>query len=421
MRLSTKTLLAATALTGLTTLPALAQDAVPADDAVVVVVDQLQLGDVFADMTVVVEENAAGATAAATAIGNTSSAPIESGDVDYDAQQQNNGLIQASTTIVGGPVFNGPVSTVTTAYGNTATSSTQNGTAFHRAEQTSSGLVSAYSDIFLDGADDVSATTTAAANVSTYSTSNGANRGFQEQLTTGDVQSVTTADICCNNSSVQIGSTATGNTLTSTGATTTSYNGAVQQTGDINIYAESDIRVESGTSVAGSATASGNSATVHNEWGYATLGREGSELSQQNSASTAAVTTVSLDTFSGTSGATSYGVGNSALISNVGSDTGLFANQMNDGDIYSYASFDGGYSNGSAGYASSTAIGNAATATLCYTCGSGVLTGQTQQINSAGVTAYGRTTTTAGGFVSGAASAIGNSATYQSFGTDGGG
>ena len=95
----------------------------------------------------------------------------------------------------------------------------------------------------------------------------------------------------------------------------------------------------------------------------------------------------------------------------------MYANQENFGDVTSYASFDGSTSDGSQGYASSTAIGNAATATMCYGCGDGILSGSTSQSNSANITAYG-SMSTSGGYVHGAASAIGNSATYQSFGLD---
>lgn len=418
MRRMMKTLLATSCLGGAVILPASAQFIDPPDeDATVVVIDQFAFGDVFADMTINVAPDSTGAAAAATATGNTSTADIAGGDVDYDAVQTQNGTVTAYTALIGGPVSGGSADTVTTAYGNAASSSTHDGTTFHTATQNSNADVSAQSDIYLDGADAVTASTTAAANVSSYSNANGAISGFQTQTGSANVSSVTNADLCCNNTSVALASTASGNTVTSTGTTTTSYNDAVQ-TMDFgtSVRAETNAIVASGTSVGASATAAANSVTVHNEWGFASLGRESSVLYQGNGAETTAIATVDLGTWSGTSGATAYGVGNSALISNVGSDTYLYANQENLADIASYASFTGTTSDGSTGFVSSTAIGNAATATLCYTCGAdSTLGGQTSQLNSANVSAYGSIITNGNGSVQGAATAIGNSATYQSF------
>ena len=421
MRDMTKTLLATTLLSAICAAPAFAQEGTtPSDDAAVVVIDQVSLGDVFADMFVVLDDVTPGASAVATATGNTSTAATETGDVDYNATQSQQGDVSATTTLLGGPVYGGTASTYTTSYGNAASSSTTNGTDFHYVTQESYGDVSASSDIYLDGADDVTATTTAAANVSSYETEYGTNRGFQEQRAYGDVTATTVADMCCNNDTVTIASVASGNTVSSYGWTTTSYNGAVQVTDtDSTISSDTDIRMQTGTSVNGSATASGNSITVENEWGYATLGRDGSEVFQGNGAEIEAVSTVSIDDWSGTSGSTAYGVGNSALISNIGSDTAMYANQENYGDVSSYASFDGASYDGSFGYVSSTAIGNAATATMCYSCSNdGVLSGRTNQTNSANVSAYGVARSNGGGFVQGAATAVGNSATYQSFGTN---
>ena len=421
MRDMTRLLLVTTFLSGLVAAPALAQEyPQPADDAAVVAVEQESSSDVVAEMQIFLPEPVTGASAIATAMGNTSAAHVATGDVDYDATQSQTGKVSAYTAIVGGPVYGGPAETYTTAYGNSASSSTTYGTTFHRLNQVSDADVSASSDIYLDGADDVTATTTAAANVSSLSSSNGENRGFQEQRGNADVSASTYADLCCNNGSVSLASVASGNTVSSYGSTSTSYNGAVQVMDfDTKVSASTEAKLQSGTSVNTSATAAANSFTVNNEWGFATLGRDGSELFQANGADVDATATVELGTWTGTSGSIAYGVGNSALISNIGSDTSLFANQENFGDITSYASLNGSSSDGSDGYVSSTAMGNALTATLCYTCSEdGVLTGRATQLNSADISAYGVATVNSAGYVQGAATAVGNSATYQSFGTN---
>lgn len=420
MRKMTIRLLASSAMFGAAALPALAQDVFPppAEGADVVVIDQVVLGDVFANMNVVVAGNAEGASAAATATGNTTTATSNDNDLDFDATQQQDGMVTASTSLTGGTVYGGTASTTTTAYGNAATSSTTNGTVFSTVVQTSNADVAADSYIGLDGADAVSANTTATANVVSYSSSNGTNRGFTTQTGNADVSAVTIADIMSNEDYVALGSTATGNSVASYGSTTTNFNGAVQVMDfDTQVTAATSATVQTGNNVAVSATAAGNNASVENEFGFATLGRDGSELFQGNGADIDADASLTLVNWSGTSGATAYGVGNSGLISNVGSDTGMYANQENFGDVNAAAYFDGSNSDGSYGYSSATAIGNAATATLCYTCGAdSVLYGRTSQTNYSNTTASATSVLGSGGYVSGAATAVGNSATYQSFG-----
>lgn len=422
MRLNKTTLLATLCVSGMMALPALAQDDYPSpsDDAMVVVVDQVLLGDVFANMDVTVEAGATGAEVTATATGNISSADALTGDVDYDVTQLQQALVRASAILTGGSMADGDVHLFATAYGNSAASSTTYGTAFHTLDQVSDADVSAYGEIVLDGVNALQAITTAAANLSTYTVTEGTIRGFQVQTGNADVSAYTFADICCDNSSVLINTIANGNSLTSTGHTVTNFNGAVQTMAlGTNVYSETELYVQSGTTVIGSSTAAGNSATVLNEWGFATLGRDGSELFQGNGADVDAISVVTLDHWSGTSGSVAYGVGNSALISNIGSDTGLYANQENFGDIFSYASFEGGTTDGSLGYASSTAFGNAVTATLCYTCSTdGVLSGKVNQTNSGTITSYGSVLSSGNGYVQGSAIAIGNTATFQTIGTE---
>ena len=423
MRKLTIRLLASSALLSAATLPALAQDVFPppADDADVVIIDQVVLGDVFANMDVVIVDNAEGASAAATATGNTTTATAHGNDLDFDVVQQQDGAVTATTSLSGGTVYGGTASTTTTAYGNAASSSTDNGTVFSTVTQTSNADVNASSQIDLDGADAVSANTTATANVVSYSSENGTNRGFTTQTGNASVSATTDADICCNNDSVALGSTATGNSVSSYGATTTNFNGAVQtMAAGTQVSAQTTARMDNGNNVAVSATSAGNNTSVENEFGFATLGRDGSDLYQENRASVDADSSVSLTSWSGTSGATSYGVGNSGLISNLGSDTGMYALQNNFGDVSSTAYFDGEYSDGSHGYASATSIGNAATATLCYTCGGdSILYGRTNQTNSGNTIASSHVAHGSGGYVSGAATAVGNSATYQSFNSGG--
>lgn len=423
MRRTLSRLLAGTMLSACAALPALAQDsspyATPSDDADVVVINQVTLGNVFANMNVVVDDYASDAEVIATATGNTSTASTLDNDIDYDATQTQSGSVSASTSLTGGTVYGDGASTVTTAYGNAASSHSENGRTFHRATQESNADVTAYSEIDLLVVDDVDATTTAAGNVSNHTNLYGDNRGFQQQTGNANVYATTTATFDSIDDSGRFGSVATGNNHSATGSTSTSYTGVVQRMADsTEVAAFTEAYAGYGEDVAVGATASGNSTEVNNEWGFATLGRDGSAVSQYNGAEIAADTSLTLTNWTGFSGATSYGVGNSALVSNIGSDTQMFVNQNNQGYVQTTASFDGGASDGSIGYASATSIGNAATATLCRTCGDNpVLSGRTNQVNGNDVSAYGYVNSGFNGSAYGAATAVGNSATYQSIST----
>ena len=76
MRRMTLRLLSSTAFIAGFAAPAFAQETFPSPspDADVVIIDQVQLGDVFANMDVVVSGTATGASAAATATGNITTA-----------------------------------------------------------------------------------------------------------------------------------------------------------------------------------------------------------------------------------------------------------------------------------------------------------------------------------------------------------
>ncbi|MAP94436.1 MAG: hypothetical protein CMK07_05740 [Ponticaulis sp.] len=404
-------------------LPALAQEDFPdpSPDAVVVVINQVQLGDVFANMDVVVDGTTSGASAVATATGNGGSASALDNDLDFDATQRQDGSVTAQTSITGESVYTNPAATVTTAYGNYTTAETTNGTVFSTVNQTSNAAVSASSVTDLNEAGDAVATTTASANVTSYGTAPGTNRGFQTQSATADVTASSQLDANYIANSAMIGSTATGNSISSYGSTTTNFNGALQtieNTATIRSYTVAN--VDAGNDVNVSATAAANNMTVDNAWGFATLGRDGSEVYQRSNADVEAESNLVLTEFTGLSGATAYGVGNSALISNIGSDTGMYTIQQNNGDVDSAAYFEGTSGSGGAGYASATSIGNAATATLCYTCSSdGVLSGSTAQLNNSNTTATAYARGGYGTYVSGAATAVGNSSTYKSTNTSG--
>ncbi len=420
LKISTQLMAGAAAvalLIGPLTAPAMADDEGGGKQPLsTMVIDQVQLGNVWSGMNVDVPEDTWELVSTSTAVGNAAAGLVMSGDIDVDINQNLQGNVEAVNTVTGGYADNAIITT--TAYGNSATGGTWAGTNYYRAHQVSDGDVSAATQIALQGSNQITSATTAIANVSVPTDEYGTNRAFQTQDSNGSVSASTTAVVCCAGTSATFVTTAGANAVTSTGLTSTNFNGAVQTTAaGQTVKGATDVYMRDGTEVLAVTSTFGNSATVDNQWGYATLGREGSELYQSNQSDIDSQTYVTLEHWSGTASATAYGIGNSALISNVGSDTALFANQDNSGDVYTQASFVGNSSDGGTGIINATSIGNAVTATLCNVCGSdAVLLGGTYQVNSGQVIARGSAYAASSGGIYGSATAVGNSATYQSTG-----
>jgi len=409
-------LLGAAAVAALLAAPAMAWEEGDDNPVSAVVIDQVQLGDVWSGMDVKAPGITHDIVSTSTAVGNAAAGLVMSGDIDLDVNQQLDGNVDAENSIEG--YRTGTAIATTTAYGNSSTGGTWMGTNFYRAEQVSNGDVSANTAVNLQGANQIATSTTAMANVSVPSDEYGTNRAFQIQESNGSVHAATDIDMCCTGTSGTFATTAGGNAVSSTGSTSTNFNGAVQTTaaGEY-IQAVTDVYMGDGHNVLAATTSFGNSATVHNEWGFATLGRDGSELFQANESAIVSETYVTLDHWSGYASASAYGVGNSGLISNVGSDTGLYANQENTGNVYSAASLTGNSMVGGTGQVNATSIGNAVTANLCNTCsGDAVLQGGISQINSGSMYARGTAHTPYAGAIYGSATAVGNSATFQSNG-----
>lgn len=398
------------ATAALSTAPALAQDT----SYSVVEIDQVQLDETISELVVEIPDRVRAASATTTATGNTAAGLVTQGDIDVDILQTQDGVVSATGKILGGSAREAVATT--TAYGNAATGGTWDGDTYYRADQVANGNVEAATVVDMDRARLVVGATTAIANVSSPVNENGNNAAFQTQESNGSVTAFSEAGLDRVKKAASFATVAGGNAVSSTGSTSTNINGAVQTTAaGETISARNFVDIVEAKDVIATTTGFGNSAAVHNEWGYATLGREGSELFQGNDASVGSETYVTLDSWSGVATSSSYGVGNAATISNVGSDTGLFAIQNNYGDVTSIASLNGGAGNGT-GVLTSTAIGNAATATLCNICGDAALQGRSQQYNQGSVVAQGSVTMGASGIIVGSATAVGNSATYQSTG-----
>ncbi|MEM9740829.1 MAG: holdfast anchor protein HfaD [Pseudomonadota bacterium] len=381
-----------------------------------IIIDQIQTGDLWSSMDVHIETKATDAAASATTVGNTAAGLITTGDLDFDANQAMHGSVEAAASVDGANV-SGTAFTAATAYGNASTAGTWMGNSQNQSHQTMTGDVSATSVIDLNSSANVSASTTGIANVATTSGEFGDNNAFQTQTSAGSVNANTLASVGGSSGTAAFVATASGNTVYSAGHTTTALQGAVQTTAmGERIEGHADIQMGTTGSAFVATTAAGNSYLLNNEFGYASLGREGSELYQGNESEVLARTFVDLGVFSDQAAVSAYGVGNSAAVTNLGSDTALHTIQSNFADVTSQVQFSGVSTTGGVVQVSSIAIGNTASAGLCVTCGQATLQGTTTQFNSASISATGSIQATQIGSLTGSATAIGNSATYQSSG-----
>lgn len=385
-----------------------------------IVLDQVQLGAIISDLEVSLPEDADGATLMNSAVANNGAGLLTNGNLDFDAIQQAEGSVAANTELLGGDVAGFVVSS-TTAYGNASMGGTENGSSYYHAEQSMSGDTTADTVIDVDVIGGLSAATVAASNVSTSSATNGNNSAFQIQETTGSTVATSDIDICCDAAGGQVITTASGNVASSTGDSATSINGAVQTTGEgTEVRAFADTYSYIGNNITSATTASGNSYTLDNKWGYTSLGRQGSELFQGNEANVSATSHTTFGTWNGQVTSSAYGVGNTAAVSNIGSDTALHARQNNYGDVSSLATVSGPSNTGGVAQVSAVSIGNGASAFMCTTCGDGILSGNVRQMNTGDITAQAQVSMTGTGSVYGSASAMGNTATFTSSSIGGG-
>jgi len=202
-------------------------------------------------------------------------------------------------------------------------------------------------------------------------------------------------------------SAANGNSIAAQGFDASSQIMDVDQDNAGNVTATTRIDA-GGTAVVGQAIASanGNAARIENENGYAHMQGEQDNSGEITADSEILVGNFDIDILT----ISSEGVGNSAVISNIGADAYMGLDQTNTGGVNARANFDG--NEGGSALVSATAFGNAATTYICSECPV-TAWGRTNQVNSATISSVVTGQMTTGGTLSGTATAIGNSATYQ--------
>lgn len=375
--------------------------------------DQLQYGDVFANMHVDMRgstQTGGGASSSATAIGNTASAANLAGPLALRSRQTFSGAAFGTATLTADDACCYAVA-VANAQGNALEAQHDGGASAIDAHQLADGGdVSARASATIRNTSQLSVAATAALNNAATSSRNGAMDANIDQNAGASSYAVADSDACCS-----------GLTVASAGASINAYSGTAYTSTTRTTITQTSTGAESRASVdafqmtaidaTAAANASGNSATLDSQWGYAEL-----HADQDNRTEIAADARLTLGSWTGTGTASAYGVGNAVLATNVGSDLNVDINQINSGGVSANAVFTGGAAGIDSNLAvlSTAAIGNAATAWVCSACGSASAYGSVNQINGGTITATGTMSTTGALGTVGSASAIGNSASFVS-------
>jgi hypothetical protein len=377
---------------------------------------QLQFGDVFGSMTVISPGDVPeGAQSLALAAGNTVSGANMTGGLTASSTQGAWGRTTAASTL---QVRNTSTATaVANAQANALEAQTSGGKLDIEAGQYAyDTAVSATTNVSIRNAQQLNAASSAAANNVALGATNGDLRTRLHQETYQSVSATSEAEACCTGSS-SVSASATGNAIGSTSQTSTVDAQYDQAAWTDSISATARLRQVTGYNATAATTAAANSATIDNKWGYADIrGR------QDSTANVSASSDVALDTWAYTATSAAYGVGNSTLATNIGSDMRVNLEQGNSGGVATTATFNGGTNGVQSGNAvvSATSLGNAFTGYVCSRCGDAALTGTVSQTNSGSITATGTMNAIGATTAAGSASAIGNTATFITTSTNGG-
>lgn len=209
------------------------------------------------------------------------------------------------------------------------------------------------------------------------------------------------------------GAQAAGNSLTAGGYGSSPVADITQsQTGTVEAIAGADIADADYGGVSAS-SAAGNTVTMTNSYGYSHA-----QGSQTNAGLVRATTTLNIADFgNGLIAGSASAVGNSSLVSNIGSNAYSGVDQVNSGPVVAQVSLLGGGPGAGVGAGaalSASAIGNAQSAYICSECPAS-LNAAINQTNSGPVTA-GAFASHSGvvNALSGSAVAVGNAATLSS-------
>jgi len=377
-----------------------------------VVIDQVQLGPVTSNFTLQVTTVPSGASISNTTVANSGLGSADNAPVNYQATQEQGGANIANTNLSFANSAGAQLYVQTSATGNTGTGGTNTGSALTGSTtQTvdANQTVTAETNLYIGGPAQtglVSVDTSAVGNTQGWETNGGSVAATSIQTQYGETYAALGANVASVNGEASYSATAVGNNVTSNAADAP-VTLSVNQTADgFRTRAGMDVTQQSGVDITAAATATSNNIYVTSDSFPASL-----TSTQFNTNPVQAEVDLTAGTWTGTVTATSYGVANSALVSNAGPSTTVDGTQNNTGDVSAVTNFTGGSSSGDSTLLS-TAVGNAYSAYACPDC-NGAVNANVHQTSSGGVSSTTTVTTSSSGYISGAAAAIGNTATFQ--------
>ncbi len=376
----------------------------------IVINDQIQLGDVFSNL-VITAASPHSITGVSAASGSSVAAGATETGLIFDSRQQLGANVAASASIEASSVAGQALSTVA-ANGNAAVTSACCGANASVVRQTSAAgtTISGASTLTIRGATGSAASIVqTSGNSAEFSGRMGAIDAYAEQTNRATISAESRVLACCSASMIGSTALAVANQTRVNGYATTQNLSAVQESNGLLVIASSNITANSAGSAAGAAAAVGNSFEAQNAWGYSR-----GETYQRNTAYVQSESYVTLQNWSGSATSLANSLGNSAMLSTLGSDAYLEARQNNENGVVANAFLVGTGGVGSSAVVQSAAIGNAITGQVCATCGAGVtMNGVSEQTNWGAVRSNTTISVGGAGSVFGSATAVGNSAAYH--------
>jgi hypothetical protein len=362
-------------------------------------------------LTVVDAHAARDAAAAALAAGNTMNARVTQGTGELNSTQTMNGSTLGYSRVAIENAHGTTVSAVQ-ASGNAGQVEVCCGAVLGDAAQTTaSGTTAvAISDVAVRYSDVVASGATASGNTWGISGRNSYIDVGVTQTNGADVYARSRIDGHANSHALSSAATAVANSNRIASESSTVYSGVLQYNHGA-ATADSQIAQGHGVNVTSGASAAGNVAAIDNKWGYAQM-----DGYQENNGPITARSEIHIGDWAGFAASGANAIGNSAMVSNIGSDAtlGMVQNNFDHGAVSAYATLQGNSSTGGVGQVSASAIGNAATVYSCAGCGDGPVKveGYVSQYNYAPVTATAVAGVGTGGAVTATATAVGNSASF---------
>jgi hypothetical protein len=367
---------------------------------------QVQLGDVFSQQTLNVEDVSDSTTGVSTATANALSRGVEGGDLDMHSNQNANGAVGAGSNLNVGSYSGESTSLTTAATGNTGDATVVGGTLTGvYTQDTAATSINAYSQIEASGASagDVTANTQAIGNSQGLGVSYGVAGARISQTNDASIDAEGSVSQGYVGGSGVYTSGAVGNNVTLNGDGGSGERVIATQQNNGGVQAVQNTAIGNGYITSTSATAAGNNINAVNE-GFLL----DATTNQQNNEFVSAHANAAADLF-GAGAAIANGVGNSVVAGDIGGEVLLDNTQENNAGIEAVASFSG--NEGYDGSASATATGNAITGYACADCNGRMTVGNTQT-NNVDVSASSTVNVGSARSAFGVATAVGNTASY---------